>query len=204
MLKWLCIYCLYCVFAGPVFAYPCHVPQDARHSGFNGVLEQIRIGHPDAGFKALESGISVNTRNSCGASMLLVAAGHGQLSLVHELINRGANVNVQNWAGMTPLAAAAMLGHKEVVEALLRSGAHPNEKLFGKDVALNTALSLAAANDHREIVELLLTNGADPCIRNREGKTILDYAVTMKLESGIRKRLEGAADGGCTFSISVR
>jgi hypothetical protein len=60
-------------------------------------------------------------------TLLHVAARHGSLELVNELIARGADVNARTGDGCTPLHNAAMGGDRaEIIEALVRNGADIN------------------------------------------------------------------------------
>ena len=53
----------------------------------------------------------------------MLAAYHGQASLVGELARRGADVDALNARGQSPLAGAVFKGEAEVVAALLERGA---------------------------------------------------------------------------------
>ena len=69
---------------------------------------------------------------------LLVAASHGDVKLVAELLAKGANVNADNGHGVTALWYAADQANVPLVKLLLEHKADPNAK------DLDTAISPAS------------------------------------------------------------
>jgi hypothetical protein len=93
----------------------------------------------------------MTTRNPAGETMLMRAAGEGNVSRVRNLLTRGAEVNDKDNGGRTALMKAVAGGHAAVVRLLLAGGAEVTEK----DNEGQTALMQAVAGGHTDIVGLL-------------------------------------------------
>ena len=117
----------------------------------------------------LDQGMSANTLDSCGESMLERAVDLGHVQVAHLLIERGANVNFQDDSGYTALTLAAEGGHSVMVNLLLDAGADMNV-CGGSDAG--TALHKAAREGNIEMVQLLLNRGADPNAKDLDGETV--------------------------------
>lgn len=111
-----------------------------------------------------------NRRNQHGDTALRIAALHGQLATVRDLVQAGAQVNMPGW---TPLIYAAFNGHTDVVDYLLRQGADVN----AVSDADATALMVAARNGHLETARRLLAADAEPNHINDQGETAVDWAL---------------------------
>ncbi|OGT46886.1 MAG: hypothetical protein A3E83_09010 [Gammaproteobacteria bacterium RIFCSPHIGHO2_12_FULL_41_20] len=83
--------------------------------------------------------------------LLFIAAQHGHMRLVWELLARGCDPNKVYGKAM-PLHIAALEGHVQAVEALLESGADPTSMALASG---KTAIEIAAYYQYPEIVELL-------------------------------------------------
>ena len=81
---------------------------------------------------------------------------------------------VNDW---TPLLHAVHKNQIGSVEALLDGHADPNRTVRG-----GTPLMWAAGYGYTPIVRLLLARGADPRLRDLDGDTALDWAVTGMLD----------------------
>ena len=121
------------------------------------------------------SGMSVNTANSEGETLLMWAAYQGHLAVVRYLVENGAAVNAKNDYGDTALHWAASRGHLAVVRYLVEHGADV------KATADNgvTALHYAASRGHLEVVRYLVEHGADVNAKNNDGGTALQGAAVM-------------------------
>ena len=106
---------------------------------------------------------------------LTVAARVGDPAAVKKLVAQGANPNapdgVNSW---TPLQHAIHKHQIASMVALLDSGADPN----APDPHGVTPLMMAAGYGYTDMVQILLKRGADPRLRDRDGSTALDFAIT--------------------------
>ena len=67
------------------------------------------------------NGIDIDTKNSDGATSLILAAANGKDDIVKELINNGADVNITDNNGRTPQMWALQGGHQTTAQILLNS-----------------------------------------------------------------------------------
>ena len=108
-----------------------------------------------------------------------------QAEEIAALIRDGADVGETDKNGVTPLHHAVRFRSPAAVRALIESGANVDQtcKRSGSTALHRAVTSTGApgtAGKHaeaREIVALLLKAGADPSIRNKNGKTAIDYAT---------------------------
>ena len=124
----------------------------------------------------IKNGAIINTVNKSGETSLMWAAGYNQnIEVLRVLIENGTDVNASSEYGDTPLMMAAKNSkNPEILRVLIENGADINavDSIFGW-----TPLMLAAdSNKNPEIVRVLLENGANVAIRDRFGKTALNYA----------------------------
>jgi hypothetical protein len=94
----------------------------------------------------------VNNSSENGNTALIVAAGMGNVDIVHRLLLvPGIDVNQSNDFDETALVMAALNGHITVVDSLILAGALVNVSEIS-----GTPLHFAALNGHSDIVERLL------------------------------------------------
>ncbi|HEY2828887.1 MAG TPA: ankyrin repeat domain-containing protein [Thermoanaerobaculia bacterium] len=112
--------------------------------------------------------------------LLLAASGFigsvrsGDVPAVRQMLARGADPNAAEGANdWTPLLHAIHKNQLGSVEALLDGHANPNLAVNGM-----TPLMMSAGYGYTPIVRLLLARGADPRIRDLDGWTAVDYAVS--------------------------
>ena len=105
---------------------------------------------------------------------MFYAAKANDSALVNELLKQGAELEWRNpgWDGHTALAIACRSGSYEAAEALCAHGA----ELDARDNSQHTPLILAVWKDSTKICEMLLALGADPSLKDKDGKTALDWA----------------------------
>lgn len=99
----------------------------------------------------LAAGASPNSVDNCGRSVLTVACGRDNESILVQLIDAGADVRARCLRGSTPLHEAARSGFTEAIRRLLLLGADPNVM----DVDDRTAVDLAEESDLEENVAML-------------------------------------------------
>lgn len=138
-------------------------------------------------------------------SPLTLAAKHGDLSKVQQLVNAGVNVSAKDDKGLDALSYAIINERPEVVEYLLKHGANANTEngsgitalviaatvgdfaiiktLHQHGAEINratrdgvTPLMAAAASDDSQTAALLLSYGADPCMRDKNRLTARQIA----------------------------
>jgi len=122
---------------------------------------------------------------------LVVAAEHGDLAQLEQLVVSAATVDVRDSCAWTPLMKAALNGHLAAAERLLLAGADTG---LG-DKGGYTPLMLAASNNHVDVVQLLLEYGADPNRREHtRGWTALIWAAKRGHLDTVGALLRGGAD----------
>ena len=99
---------------------------------------------------------------------LLLAAAHGDIKKVQQLLDLGVDPNkAKDMLGFTALHLAVCYNHLEIAEKLLAHGANLN----AKNQVEATPLHLASKEGHPTIVATLLANGANPNLQDFEGVT---------------------------------
>lgn len=71
----------------------------------------------------LDHGLPIDTQDSDGNSLLMLAAYSGQATTVAMLVDRGADVDLRNARDQSPIAGALFKGESEVVALLREAGA---------------------------------------------------------------------------------
>lgn len=102
------------------------------------------------------------------------------LDMVQLLLQAGADANLpadEEYDSFTPLMKAAFHNVPQTIPLLLGHGANVNAQQLG---AGDTALHFAATLGNTHIVRMLLEAGADATIRNTEGASAYDAAVSRK------------------------
>ena len=106
-------------------------------------------------------------------SPIVLASALGYTNIVRTLLDHGADVNLKITGGFSPLHHASGQGNLDTVELLLERGAD----IDADNDAGDCALLLAAQENQVEVVELLTKHGARFSERNKQGKSIWDFAV---------------------------
>ena len=105
---------------------------------------------------------------------LYKAAGDGNTSQVLALLDGGVDVNGRTSDGSYALNRAAVRNEVEIVRLLLDRGANPNVQNSEGDTPLICATKYAGGK--AETVKTLVEAGTDLAIKDKNGKTALDYA----------------------------
>ena len=135
------------------------------------------------------SGLSVNSRNSYGATPLQVAcAGKGYLYFAKMLLNEGADVNGIRRGGWTALMdACSEPGKAQIVRLLLDYGAQADRKKFDG----RSALHLAASINNYDAARVLVEAKANVNLPDNNGRTPMYYVTSVEvarllIENGAR------------------
>lgn len=136
--------------------------------------------------ECINSGADINAYDDYEWTALLYSTRERHTEISKFLINAKADVNVITRSGETALLFACVGGNTEIVELLINAGADVNATNF---MGTNTTnLMFASQFGYTEIVKLLVNAGADINIKDRTGKTALDWADKEE----IRKFLKAA------------
>jgi ankyrin repeat protein len=113
-------------------------------------------------------------------TVLYLAVTRGIEDLVQKLLDKGADPNIADSNGGTPLAEACIGAqlNQNIVKMLLDKKAKVNQQEDNGATPLMYIASnkLAAPENRRAVAEMLIAAGADKKIKDKEGKTALDWA----------------------------
>lgn len=112
--------------------------------------ELARKGDTDGLAALIKGGLSVDSQDAKGNTMLMLSAYHGRTEAVRLLLRAGAAVDLRNEKGQTPLGGVAFKGHVEIARLLLEAGADP-----AADQGGSTPADFAALAGKAEILTLL-------------------------------------------------
>lgn len=152
----------------------------------------------------LDLGAPIEVQDGAETRPLHVAAGHNALRVAALLIDRGAEIDAieRSWNN-TALDFAVYERHPRMIELLSRvsrdvwnltytGNVERLRELLTKEPALaratkdsgETPLMWLPDDEARavEIIELFLANGADPSVRDKNGRTAVDYALDRALD----------------------
>ncbi|XP_076808592.1 ankyrin repeat and SAM domain-containing protein 6-like [Clavelina lepadiformis] len=123
-------------------------------SQIHSLLAAVEIGELSKVQMLLEQGISVETTDVDGNSLLHIAAANGHEDIVRLLSIKGASLDRPNLYGWTPLMQASRHGYEKVVKHLLNNKAKVNATT---PIGIS-ALTLAIHGGHTKLVDFLLGN----------------------------------------------
>lgn len=113
--------------------------------------------------------------SSSTESTLTRAVRDGDAAAVRALCARGADPDQPSGGnGWSPLMHAVHKNQTGTAVALLDAGAHVDRAAPGG----MTPLMMTAGYGNREMVALLLARGANPRVKDEDGATALDYALS--------------------------
>jgi len=118
----------------------------------------------------LRRGMDVNTTDSQGNTLMMIATREKNLELVRFLLDNGANARKRNRYGDSSLTIASLQGTEEIVKLLLERKIEPNQPGWN-------ALHYAAFENRTKIAAMLLTAGADINALAPNGSTALMLAA---------------------------
>ena len=177
---------------------------NAQQNKMDDFIRDVKFNDVKSVKKALESGMSPNTSDKFGNTVLSISIVEKSTDSAKLLINSPSiDLERPNLAGETPLMMAAFHGSLELVKHLINQRSvevnHPGwsalhyastnghfaiaEFLLDKGAYVDpespngtTALMMAARGGHITIVRLLLDRGADLSIHNKLNLTAIDFA----------------------------
>jgi len=150
----------------------------------------------------IRRGMSVDTSDEVGNTLLMRASKEGHPDMVRALLDMNAAVKKRNSGGDTPLMFGALGGNMEIVRLLVDAGAeleHPGwapihycawagktnvcQYLISLGVDIDakspngtTALMMAVRGGHLDTVKLLVWEVAELDVTNDDGATALQWA----------------------------
>lgn len=107
--------------------------------------------------EALGRGADIESRNSTGATPLLIATHHNNVAAAKALIDAGADVNARDQIHDSPYLYAGARGYNAILQMTLEHGA----SLTSTNRYGGTALIPAAERGHVETVNMLIAAGVD-------------------------------------------
>lgn len=140
------------------------------------VIELVKSNNAEGLRTALENGADVDTKDSRGRSLLLLAAVGKKIKIAKLLVEYKADVNLQDQQLDSPFLFAGANGQTELVKLFLKNGARFD--VFNR--YNGTALIPACERGHVETVKVLANTEGFPINHvNRLGWTALMEAVIL-------------------------
>jgi hypothetical protein len=192
------LFCLASMFSG------------AAHAGaYEDMIEAIKRDDFSTVTALIGRGVSVDTLDGQGNSLLTIAAREGSIRSARALLDAHARVDWANKAGETALMHGAIQGHLEMVRLLLVRGAEVNRTgwspliyaavkgsvpvarlllAYGADIDAGapnafTALMMAVREGHQELAAFLVSNHANVNAQTDNGLTAL--AIARKADNAV-------------------
>jgi ankyrin repeat protein len=129
----------------------------------------------------LAQGADPNLQSKRGKAVLHFCGERGLEDIAKQLITAKASVSLRDETGWTPLHFAAVKGHADMIQLLVKAGADINAQSDGG----GTPLIEAVIGQPKELLQLLLDLGAKPGVKEKKGKTALDFAREFKQADAI-------------------
>ncbi|KAL6831796.1 ankyrin repeat-containing domain protein [Trichoderma camerunense] len=120
----------------------------------------------------IESNIGINDIGGKYHTALQAAAATQSMDIIEKLLEKQACPNTFGGQYGSALSAAIEKDDTKAVELLLEKGAIPNIE-HNKTLAIHRAVMRGSA----EIVKAMLDNGVDSSVRDRNGRSLLSYAM---------------------------
>ncbi|KDP35833.1 hypothetical protein JCGZ_10647 [Jatropha curcas] len=113
---------------GPVFSTFVFEEESGNESKLEDIHAFAREGDVKNLLNCIESGASVNLKDSEGRTPLHWAVDRGHLNVVDVLVGMSADINAKDIDGQTPLHYAAVCDREDIAEFLIRQNADTNLK----------------------------------------------------------------------------
>ena len=152
---------------------------DPNNLGFKGqtpLFEAVINNKPEVIEMLYKYGANLNFANEEGIAPLMVACQnkYRQESLL-TLLKLGANIETVDFMGQTPLYYAIRSNNRQFIDILIKRC-----NLNHQDNNGVTPLMLAAKYGQKETLRVFLSKGANIYLKDKNGKTALDYAEHYK------------------------
>lgn len=108
---------------GPVFSTFVYEEESGNELKMDDIHAYAREGEADNLLKCIESGVSVNLKDSEGRTPLHWAVDRGQFHITELLLSRNADVNVKDKEGQTPLHYAVVCEREAIAKFLVKQNA---------------------------------------------------------------------------------
>jgi ankyrin repeat protein len=161
--------------------------QAATAGVYEDILHATKQGDNPTVINLLRRGMDVNTTDTEGMSLLMIAAENNNLELLRFLLDNRVNAQRRNRHGDTALMIAALRGHIEVVRLMLDRKVDPNHPGWN-------ALHYAAFENRSAIISLLLAAGAEINALAPNRQTALMFATKNGHQDTVRVLVGSGAD----------
>ena len=146
--------------------------------------------------RLLDAGADVDAPDDLGYTALMWASREGNLEVLERLLDAGANVNARDKEDHTALMIASEQGDSEIVRQLWFEGAaNPDAQNEDGDTALMITMKVFSGlleqgdktgyNRYMATIFGLIKYKPDPDIQNNEGKTAIELAEELGLDSSV-------------------
>lgn len=120
----------------------------------------------------LNSGAYIDVQDSAGKTPLIYSSCYNRADVTQLLLDRGASVRTFDSSGDTPLHHATRGKCLSCMRTLLR---FPGTDTNASNFVQETPLHVACVCSSYTAVRFLLDSGSDPDLKNKGGKTAVDY-----------------------------
>ena len=168
----------------------------AQRLAFNkrALILAIKAGNTKPVVELLDRGVSIDTKDDEGMSLLHWAAWGGHVTTMRLLIRRGCGVDSVDGRGLTPLHWAAAMGQTKAVRELIRKGASKSVVAGSCGTLANSCTSLhsvAASGRTQAVRELLKFGAAKSVVGGNCGTPLHLAALYGHVETAITMLEEG-------------